>query len=304
MKRRLFEVERVMLDLAAPQHGVVSYCQLLAAGVSRHMVDRRLRAGLLERLHHGVYRVGPIVAPRAREMAAVLACDGRSVISHRTATALWQVTPQQPASESVEVMSPHGHYRRQGIRARRVRNLLPDEVTTLDAIPVTTVARSLMDLASVTSGRPLERAVAEAYALKLTTRAAIVRLLGRHVGQPGAGRLLGLVESKAPALTRSEAEELFLAAVRGVGLPAPEVNVRLCGYEVDFYWRKERYAVEVDGFAFHSSADRFESDRHRDGVLAAAGIRVMRVTWRQVTDEPGKMLVRLAQALALAARSA
>jgi very-short-patch-repair endonuclease len=76
------------------------------------------------------------------------------------------------------------------------------------------------------------------------------------------------------------------------------VNVVVSGYEVDFFWRAERFVVEIDGFAFHSSQRRFESDRRRDAVLAASGVRIIRVTWPQIVSEPEALLVRLAQALA------
>ncbi|MGH7502427.1 MAG: endonuclease domain-containing protein [Longimicrobiales bacterium] len=112
-------------------------------------------------------------------------------------------------------------------------------------------------------------------------------------------RLLALIERGAsPPLTRSAAEEHFLGLIRKAQLREPEVNMQVEGYEVDFVWRSERLVVEIDGRAFHSSDRSFESDRRRDGVLVAAGLRVMRVTWRQIVNEPEALLVRLTQALA------
>ena len=110
-----------------------------------------------------------------------------------------------------------------------------------------------------------------------------------------------LLESEArPAWTRSEAEEQLLALIRKAQLPAPETNVRVGSYEVDFYWRRQQLVVEVDGFAFHAAQRSFENDRRRDAWLAAHGVRVMRVTWRQLTDEPVAVVARLAQTLARA----
>jgi very-short-patch-repair endonuclease len=110
-----------------------------------------------------------------------------------------------------------------------------------------------------------------------------------------------LLDGEEPlTLTRSEAEERFLTLIRKAQLPLPETNVSVTGYEVDFYWRPNGFVVEIDGFAFHSSAEMFESDRRRDAVLAASGVRVMRATWRQLTREPEALLVRLTQALAKA----
>jgi very-short-patch-repair endonuclease len=104
----------------------------------------------------------------------------------------------------------------------------------------------------------------------------------------------------APPLTRSEAERRFLELVRAAQLPPPEVNVRVGRHEVDFLWREPGVVVEVDGFDFHSSRAAFERDRLRDTELGALGYRVMRVTWRQIVHCPHAMLVRIAQALAVA----
>jgi len=107
-----------------------------------------------------------------------------------------------------------------------------------------------------------------------------------------------------PSLSRSEAEERFLALVRRAGLPDPESNVRFHGYELDFLWREQAFAVEIDGYAFHGDRDAFEADRRRDADLAARGIQVMRITWRQLANEPEATLVLLAQALGERARAA
>jgi very-short-patch-repair endonuclease len=175
----------------------------------------------------------------------------------------------------------------------------PDEVTVHDAIPITTPARTLYDLAATVRERELERALAEAFALGLIRRPQLLVLLDRHTRRPGANRLRDLLDGDSrAALTRSEAEERFLALTRKAGLHDPDANATVAGIEVDFVWRPERLVVEIDGHAFHSSDQRFENDRRRDAVLVAAGLRVMRVTWRQIVNEPEALLVRLAQALA------
>jgi very-short-patch-repair endonuclease len=286
--------------LAGRQRGVVSRRQLIEAAVSGDTVDRRVRAGLLRLVHPGVYRVGYVVAAGWREMAAALSCGARAAVSHRSAAGVWQVAWLLVASDPVEVIAPEGNRsRRHDVRVRRLRTLRPDEVTTLDGIPVTTPARTLVDLAAVAGVRDLERAFGEAVARRLTTGAAVLDVLSRHPRQPGSRALRSVLGSDQLALTRSEAEERLLRLIRRSGLPEPGTNVRICGYEVDFLWRSQRVVVEVDGHAFHSTPERFESDRLRDGVLAAAGLRVMRVTWRQMTHEPEAILVRLAAALAV-----
>jgi very-short-patch-repair endonuclease len=294
------DMESAILTLAARQHGVVARLQLLRAEVSRDVIDHRLRIGWLKRLHRGVYRVGPLTAANAREMAAVLACGESAVVSRRSATGLWKVEPRENGAEPVSITVGHGRAgRRPNIRVRHMPSLMPDETTVLDGIPITTPARTLYDLADFASERELERALAEAFALRLVDRAQLVRVLDRHARQPGASRLRRLlVRDTGLALTRSEAEERFLALVRKCRLMEPDVNAKIAGYTVDFLWRAERLVVEVDGRAFHAMERRFESDRRRDAALIAAGLRVMRVTWQQIVKDPEIMMVCVAQALA------
>jgi very-short-patch-repair endonuclease len=293
-------VEEAIMSLAAGQHGVVTRAQLVDAGFSADVVDHRLKRKRLRPLHRGVYLVGPLVARRVQEMAAVLACGRGAAISHRSAAMLWQLLPESAIRGPVEVSSERGdHTRRPGIRMHRVRTLPPDEVTMLDGIPVTTVLRTLCDLAGAVDRRELERALAEALTRRLASRSGILLHLACRSPARGLGALRALVEMDAhPALTRSEAEERFLALVRRARLPHPVVNVTVGGYEIDFLWDPGRLVVEVDGFAYHSSARMFERDRRRDADLTAAGLRVMRVTWRQIVSEPEALVVRLAQALA------
>ena len=99
-------------------------------------------------------------------------------------------------------------------------------------------------------------------------------------------------------MTRSEAERALLALIRRAGLPRPETNVRVLGHEVDALWRTRRLVVEVDGFGVHGTRAAFERDRRRDAALVAAGHRVIRVTWRQLAQEPELLVARLAAALA------
>ncbi|HUF49313.1 MAG TPA: DUF559 domain-containing protein [Longimicrobiales bacterium] len=287
--------------LATAQYGIVTRPQLIHAGISRHVIDHRIRTGGLRLVHSGVYQVGPVVAVCAREMAAVLVCGG-AILSDRTAATLWQVLPAPLSGDPVEVTVPaHRHcVRRPGIRAHR-RDLAADEITRVEHLPITTAARTLLDLSGTVSARELERAVATAERARLVQPGEIRSLLDRHHRRPGTVRLRALLESSMPsAFTRSEAEERLLALIRRTGLPEPEMNVVLHGYEVDCFWRLERLAVEVDGYAYHASARAFNHDRRRDSALAAAGIQVLRLSWQQITRESEKTLVQLAQALARA----
>jgi very-short-patch-repair endonuclease len=186
-----------------------------------------------------------------------------------------------------------------GIRVHWVAAFGPGETTRSRGIPVTTPARTVLDLATQLGMREVEQAIAQAERTCPGTQRKLLALLARYPARPGTPKLREHLEApRHPALTRSEAEERFLALVRRAGLPAPEVNVALHGYELDFLWREAGLAVEIDGFAFHGDRAAFEADRRRDAHLAARGVQVMRITWRQITEEPEALLVRLAQALA------
>ena len=228
-------------------------------------------------------------------MAGVLSCPG-AVASHGSAGFLWGIVARPPA---VDLIVGRDHGRRPGIRAHRSR-IAPDQITKIEGIPVSTISRTLLDLASALNGRELEQAVAGAERAHVSRR-ELLELMARSRNRVGMPRLRALLEHTGQLpLTRSEAEDRFLALIRKGELAPPEVNATLAGYEVDFAWRDERIVVEVDGFAFHSSRSRFESDRRRDAKLAAEGFLVMRVTWRQLAHEPEATLVRLAQALTVA----
>jgi predicted transcriptional regulator of viral defense system len=265
--------ERAILTLAARQHGVVARAQLLGAKVSPDVIDHRLRTGWLKRLHRGVYLVGPLTAPNTREMAAVLASRENAVLSRRSAAGLWKVQSRENEAEAVSITVVHGRAgHRPNIRVRHMPTLRPDEATVLDGIPITTPARTLYDLADLAGERELERALAESFALKLVDRAQLLRLLDRHARQPGASRLRGmLMRDTRFAFTRSEAEERFLALVRKCCLKDPDVNAKIAGYTVDFFWRAERLVVE-------SMAGRFTPCSGASRVIAGG----MQRCWRRV----------------------
>ena len=295
------DLDAVMAELATRQHGVVRRDQLLRAGVASHRIEHRVASGRLHVEHRGVYRVGPIATPRSREVAAILACggsgsDATAVISHRSAGTMSGQIPHAPAS--VELIVPRWSGRRRaGLCVHRMP-LAADEITRIEGIPVTTPARTLLDLAAVLPRRDLERALAVTQRRELATDDQIRVLLERHAGRAGTRRLGDLLESDPPApFTRSEPEERLLDLIRKAKLPVPKANVVVEGFEVDFLWRRQRLVVEVDGFAYHSSPRAFERDHDRDGVLVGAGMRVLRLSWRQIVHEPEVTIVRLAQSL-------
>lgn len=299
MTRRGRDPDAVAEAIARRQHGVVGRSQLIVAGLSESVVDRRVRKGRLRRLHAGVYAVGPLSGRYQAEMAAVLACGEMAVVSHQSAAALWTLVPKPQTHGRVDV-TVRGGLRTAGpmVRVHRTTTLQADETTVRDGIPVTVPTRTLLDLAAISRSRKVEQALARASREGMVDHASIRGLLERHKGRPGTRLLRDLVNRESgPAFVRSEAEAKLLSLVRKAGLEAPATNVTVEGREVDFLWRAARLVVEVDGFEFHSSSSAFEQDRRRDAALTAAGFRVMRVTWRQLTRERESLLVHLAQAL-------
>lgn len=291
--------DAIILQLATAQHGVVARWQLRHLGIPLHRIDYRLKSGWLEPLHSAIYRVARSEAPRQREMAAILACGPDSVLSHQSAGALQGMLSPAAHSSTIFVTTTRDvRLRAMGIYSHRVGELPDDELTRLDGIPLTNPARTLLDLAAAVGMRELERILARSERQRLLERGEVERLLLRYPRRRGVVQLRALIESGTdPLHTRSEAEERFLTLVRKAALPSPEMNVFVHGFEVDALWRRERLVVEVDGFAFHSSPAAFERDRYRDGVLVAAGFRIMRVTWQQLTEQPESLLVRLTKAL-------
>ncbi|HEX6694161.1 MAG TPA: type IV toxin-antitoxin system AbiEi family antitoxin domain-containing protein [Longimicrobiales bacterium] len=297
--------DRVIDGIAARQHGVILRKQMAAAGVGRGAIDRRIAIGRLHPLHRGVFRVGPVVSPHARTMAAVLACGTHAVLSHRSAGALWGLLPAASGG-ALEVTLPRDVRRRvPGVVAHRTCVLGVDDITVCDGIPVTTPVRTLLDLGLVLPSHELERAIATADRVgmvrmeDLTTRvnglsSRAVRLADMY---RGAARIRTLLQLHGAALTRSEAEARLLSLIRRARLPRPRVNATMLGYEVDFLWEEQRLVVEVDGFAYHSSEKAFARDRRRDAELTTAGYNVVRFTWDDLSRHPEATLVMLAQAL-------
>jgi very-short-patch-repair endonuclease len=272
--------------LATTQHGVVSVAQLQALGLSNAAIYRRARAGRLHRIHRGVYAVGHRrLTPKARWLAAVLACGPTAVLSHRAALAFWDLRPRPRGPIDVTVVA-RGRRSPPGIRLHCVRALHPGDFVVLDAIPVTTVARSLFDHGLAATPEQLRTAI-EAAERSNRLDPQIEELLARTPGLPGTAKLrhaLAALTGSAP-WTRSELERVFLALVREAGLPEPQANVIVAGHLVDFHWPAARLVVEVDGYAFHRGRASFELDRRRDLDLQLAGQRAIRLTQRRIHAE-------------------
>lgn len=276
----------------------MALAQLVALGVDRHAVSRRVADGRLRPLHRGVYAVGPgPLTPQGTWMAAVLACGLDAVLSHRDAAALWDLRPSHRSSVDVTVPGAH---RRSRKRITVHRNQIePQDRTARDGIPVTSLARTLLDLAAVVDAKQVQRAFERAERLHRLDVGAIERVLGRSNGHRGTGILRALLgyDPTAAAEAVSELERLFLDLVRDAGLPTPQVNVLVEGYLVDAYWPRARLVVELQGYSFHSGQEVFERDHEKLAALRLAGIDVLPLTHKQVTRKARATAMLLARLL-------
>lgn len=278
---------------AEKQHGVVAYRQLIALGFSPQWIQRQLAAARLHRVHQGVYAVGHRrLTVRGRWMAAVLALGEGAVLSHLSAAALWGILAI-PGGAIEVLVETCGARRRKGIKVHETLHLPSRDRTIRDAIPVTSLARTLLDLAEVAPSR-LRRAVDEADRQQLLDVRAVRELCDRSHGRRGLKPLLALLDQASDTPhTRRQLEALFFDFCRTQGLPLPACNVLVEGYEVDAFWPAFRLIVELDSWEFHRGRRAFERDRERDAVLQAAGYRVIRVTWRRLTQNPAEVAALL-----------
>lgn len=293
-----------LAGLADRQHGVVSIRQLTGPlGYSRSAVYRAVDAGRLHRLYPGVYAVGHTnLSPHGQCLAAVLACGPDALLSHVSAAWVWGLTKISPLPASVS--TPLYRKRRPPLRLHEARSLVPEDRALQDGIPVTTLARTLLDLAAVVRFDWLEKMLERAEDLGLFDLRAIEDLLTRTVGHHGHGRLRQAIALYKPtSFTRSSLERRFLELCLEAGLPQPRSNYVIEGFELDCYWPECRFAVELDVFETHGTRAAFERDRKRQEDLLLAGIGVTRVTGPRLESEPDEVIRRVARLLAQRSRS-
>lgn len=281
------ERERALSTLATRQHGVVARQQLQALGFGEEAIKLRLGAARLNTLHREVYAVGHTrVSQQGRWLAAVLAYGDGALLSHRNAAALWGLAKAR--ASAVDVTAPsgwQGSLRRDGIWIHRGR-LHPEDRAARAGIPVTTVARTLFDLAEFVPFKHLESAWEEADRLNLLQLRAVERVCERGYGRRALRPIRRLLaEARAATITRSPLEDDFAAFCRTNDLPTPAFNTTVLGFEIDALWPDQRLVVELDGFAFHRHRAAFERDRARDTALQVAGYRTIRITHRRLHSE-------------------
>jgi len=273
--------------LAARQHGVVTRAQLVSLGLSRRAIEHRLRRGQLHLVTRGVYAWGRTELPvEGRWLAAVLTCGAGSLLSHRSAAALWGIREQRGGPIEISVPE-NARRRRSGLRVHRRSGVHQGLATRHRGIPVTTPALTLVDLALVLTPGELEAAVNEADKLDLVHPNELRGLLADLTRLPGAARLSRMLDRRTFALTDSALERRFLPLARRAGLPQPLTGSRVNGFKVDFHWPALGLVVETDGLRYHRTASQQGRDRLRDQVHAAAGLTTLRFTHAQVAHEPG-----------------
>jgi very-short-patch-repair endonuclease/predicted transcriptional regulator of viral defense system len=286
--------DRTIAELAARQWGVASRRQLLDAGLSATVVRGRVRSGHLLRLHRGVYAVGH--ARLRREgwwLAAVLAVGPAAVLSHRDAAGLHDLRPANHTR--TDVTTTRQPRAIDGIAVHRTTVLDADDITTISGVPVTTVARTLLDLAGIVPHDHLTNAIKEAERQRTFDLRAIEAVMARMRGRTGRGHsaLRQAIEEYANlglSATDSLLEDAFHRLVRDNGLPSPAINAYVEGFKIDAVWRSHRVAVELDGWAHHHSRRAFERDRERDATLTENGWRVVRFTYRQLRERPDRVV--------------
>jgi very-short-patch-repair endonuclease len=275
---------------------VVSRAQLHRLGISSAVVDVWVQRRRLHRVHQGVYSLGHASLGReGRRLAAVLACGPNAVLSHRTAAAHWGLLDTQRAG--IDVTAPRGRHGAPGIRLHRSRSLDALDATNHHGIPITTVARTLLDLAATAQGEHLERALAQAERLQLYDHRAIQDVIARSSGHRGT-TVLTRATAREAKWTRNDWEAHFLQSLRRAGLPEPLVNEAFHATdhgrcEPDYHWPAHRVIVETDGWETHRTRRAFRDDRAKDAALTASGYSVLRFT----NDVEPDLVVRRLRAL-------
>jgi very-short-patch-repair endonuclease len=286
--------------LAAAQEGVVRHCDLLDLGLTQAQIRHRRDAGRLIDLHPEVYAVGhDRLSVAGLRLATVWTYGHKAALSHRSAAAAWGLRASGGGRFEVTVATTAGLVERDGTRLHRTGR--PLETTRLGLLPITTPARTLLDLAGVVPSHQLEAALKQADVLDLFDLVGLRAAVAAHPRHPGRRPLSTALDAAARtelALTLSDLEELFRVLCARRGLSQPAANARLLRWRVDFFWPDQRLVVETDGWGTHKTRAAFEDDRKRDQALVVAGYRVVRFTYRQVVDTPDDVGAALARLLA------
>jgi len=277
--------------IAEAQFGTITSAQLVELGFSSSAISRMVASGRLIRLYRGVYAVGhSLLVDRGRWLAAVLACGDQAVLSHREAAMLSGI--RHTERSRIDVIVPGRSRRGQpGIQVHRVRRLHPDEVTEIDGIRVTTIARTLLDLCDVIPAIQVRRAFEKAERMGELDYRALHLVAERAHGRHALKVFLPLVavDHATAARAKSDLEARFLDFVRDHGLPMPAVNSIVGGYEVDAHWFGTKLIVELDSWEFHRSKRSFHADRAKWLDLRSQGFDVLTISDRMLKAQAGRI---------------
>lgn len=289
-------------ELARRQHGVVSVRQLhQRLGYSESAVKRDVAAGRLHQLYRGVYAVGHReISVHGKCLAAVLAVGPGSLLSYWSAGWLWGLIWTEPKTFHVTATGPRRLRDRGTVRVHRARNLVEEDRRVAEGFPVTSAARTYLDLAEVAKPQRLPGLLKRGEELRILDADEVYACCARSRGHRGAKPLTTALGRYRPTarVTRSDPERDFLALVEATGLPLPSTNYVVGPYELDAYWPAAGLAIEIDTFKTHGTRVSFETDRQRDAELAAVGITVVRVTERRLVADPVGVAAQLAALLA------
>lgn len=272
--------------MAALQRGRIAFRQLRAIAVAPASIDWLVARNHLFPSLRCVFCVGHTAPTElAAETEALLSVRDGAALSHWSAAALLGLWTPAPTVIDVTVDDAPSA-RNPGVKVHRSRSLEGNDVWIRNGLPVTSPARTLLDIAVSATDRQLEVAFDRAIVERIVRPAHIADLLDRAGGHQGRGRLRALLanEGGGTTITASQREEWMLALVRRAGLPLPQVNAPFGRYRIDFYWPEAQFAVEVDSHRFHSSRYRFERDRRKDNALRRANIEVMRIVDSEIKD--------------------
>lgn len=292
-----------LATLGEVQHGVLSRRQLVAIGLTPSMIKARVAAGNLIRLHPGVYALGHRqLRPQGYWLAAVLAAGPGAALSHREAAALHGLRPSNRSRVDVTT-TRRLRTKRPGIEIHHSATLDAKDITAVEGIPVTTVARTLIDLANVVPRDSLAKALREAEYLRTIDVNDLQATMTRTRNRPGPGHanLRAVLEEhrrRGTQLTRSDLEDRFLKLCDRHGLPRPRTNIHIGAHEVDAVWPDHRLAVELDGWDRHKDRHAFQRDRDKGNALAQAGWQLLRFTHDDVVRRGAEMAVRIDRLLA------
>jgi Transcriptional regulator, AbiEi antitoxin len=283
-------VEEILGELARRSHGVVTRQEILRNGVTPAELLQRVEIGALIRVHRGVFRVGHRAPSlEAHYMAAVRACGAGSLLAGRAAAHLFALLKDRPSLPEVLTRSQR---QPKGVLTHRARRSDLDDATEWRGIPVTTIARTLVDLAALLPPPALARAFHEAAIRHRTTPDSVEAVLARRQNWPGARALRGAIWGHEP-VSLSKLESSFIARVRGAGLPLPETNRCVDARYVDCRWPAHRLTAELDSYRYHHTRHAWEQDRQREREARARGDEFRRYTWHDVDADPESMLTDL-----------